>query len=87
MTWVLEKRPDEPILPIVQVIILQDAWRRLTSKSRAALVAVVENPFAAVHPATVKALRSHGLLDEHGCITEAGTAVVRHRPDMSGEQQ
>lgn len=84
--WKLEVRPDEPILPIVQVMILQDAYRRLTRPSRAALVAIADNPFATVHPASVRALRAHGLLDKHGALTEAGTAVVRHRPDMSGGQ-
>jgi len=72
--------------PLLQVIILQDAWRTLTKKSRAALLAVAENPFAAVHPASLRALKAHGLLDEFGLITEAGRAVVRHRPGQSGGQ-
>lgn len=89
MTWRIDPQPvgpDGPMLPLLQVIILQDAWRTLTKKSREALLAVAENPFATVHPASLRSLKSHGLLDEHGAITPAGTAVVRYRPDQSGGQ-
>lgn len=83
MTWRIDPQPagpNGPMIPILQVIILQDAWRALTKTSRAALLAKAENPLAVVHPASVRALRSHGLLDEFGLITDAGRAVVRHRP-------
>jgi hypothetical protein len=86
MTWRIDPQPagpNGPMLPILQVIILQDAWRALTPKSRAALLAVAENPFADAHPASVRALRSHGLVDQFGLITVAGRAVVRHRPDQT----
>jgi hypothetical protein len=85
MTWTLEFRPNEPILPLLQVIILQDAWSRLTKKSRAALVAVAEDPNVTLHPLTVRSLQAHGLLDEHG-ITQAGAAVLRFRPDQTKEE-
>lgn len=83
MTWRIDPQPvgpNGPMLPLLQVIILQDAWRALTPKSRSALLAVAGNPLAVVHPASVKALRSHGLVDQFGLITVAGRAVVRHRP-------
>jgi hypothetical protein len=85
MTWRIDPQPagpNGPMIPILQVIILQDAWRALTKKSQAALVAIDENLFAGlvVHPASLRALKAHGLLDEFGLITEAGRAVVRHRP-------
>jgi hypothetical protein len=83
MTWTIDPQPvgpNGPMLPLLQVIILQDAWRALTLQSRAALLAVAENPSVVVHPASVRALRSHGLVDEFGLITVAGRAVVRHRP-------
>jgi hypothetical protein len=86
MTWRIDPQPagpNGPMLPILQVIILQDAWRALTPKSRAALLAVAENPSAVVHPTSIKALRSHGLVDQFGLITVAGRAVVRHRPDQT----
>jgi hypothetical protein len=83
MTWTLEARPNEPILDVVQVLILHEAWRRLTKTSRAALVAAAEGRRVG-HPASLRALRSHGLLDENG-VTAAGAAVLRFRPDQTGE--
>lgn len=83
MTWKLRVVQGSGNL-LLNVIRCQDAWRKLTAKSRAALVAIGDGT-PDVHPASMRALRSHGLLDEQG-ITEAGRRVLRHRPDKSGEQ-
>lgn len=79
MSWRVETT-EKPILPLLHVIHCQDAWRRLTPVSRAALVLLSDDPSATVHPATVKALRAHGLLDDDG-LTAAGRQVVKWRPD------
>jgi hypothetical protein len=83
VTWKLDVGPGPGNL-LLNVIRCQDAWRALTAKSRAALVAIADGS-TDVHPASTRALRTHGLLDEQG-ITEAGRRVLRHRPDKSGEQ-
>lgn len=76
--WRLEAGVGNQVL-LHKVIVCQDAWSRLTKASQAALVVLTENAAAPVHPATIKALTAHGLLDESG-VTDAGREVVRWRP-------
>jgi hypothetical protein len=82
----VEIRPQKTELAIVNVIACQEAWRLLTPKSRAALLALSTQTETTVHPASLVALQNHGLAYA-GAITPAGEAVVRHRPDQASERK
>lgn len=83
MTWRVEIRAQKTELAIVNVIVCQDAWSRLTRKSRAALLVYAGHAGDSVHPASAVALFKHGLITDKGRLTPAGEAVVRHRPDQA----
>ena len=70
-------------LGLMHIIYVQAAWRALTKAARRALVDLAEKDPGdedPIHPLTWRALVLHGLIEQSGAVTEAGRAVVRHRP-------
>lgn len=67
-------------LALVQVMLVQEAWRRLTTRSRRALLAIEEQPGLVVYHHTRSCLIRHGLITPKNRLTRAGRAVIRHRP-------
>lgn len=78
--YVTLNHPEREDLSFVDVLLCQEAWRRLTVRSQRALVAISEKPGHEVHYSTRDCLRRRRLIDEHNTLTDAGRAVVRHRP-------
>lgn len=81
--WRIEVRHADRAPGLVDIMIVQEAWRRLTKASRAALLRLKTDAAAKVHPSTRAALIRHGLLDERGFVSAAGARVVVHRPVKS----
>lgn len=79
--WRLKVPPakDGP-LSFADVMLVQEAWRRLTLRSRKALLAIAEQPGSHVYHGSRDCLLRRGLITEKNNLTRAGRAVVRHRP-------
>lgn len=67
-------------LGFVDVMIVQEAWRRLTLRSRRALLAIADEPGRQIHHGSRDCLLRRGLITEKNRLTRAGRAVVDHRP-------
>lgn len=67
-------------LSFADVMLVQEAWRRLTLRSRKALLAIAEQPGSHVYHGSRDCLLRRGLITEKNNLTRAGRAVVRHRP-------
>ena len=73
---------------LVTVLALQDCWHRLTRTQRGLLAVLARNSeplWRTPQRRTWDALRSEGLVDAEGQITELGQWVVKWRPGKDRE--
>lgn len=85
MTWRIQPlQPERRVVgleALLSVIACHEAWRRLTSRQRAALLSAPKSGYIGdAHHCTRAALIRHGLADDSGYLTPAGHDVVEYRP-------
>lgn len=78
--WRVEIAP-EPVPELAEALSARHVWRRLTRVQRDAIRATGADGAVVAHGTCLRALAVHGLVDERGRLTAAGTVIHRWAPE------